>query len=535
MAINVVKDPRTAGWKHRPAFVHNRIEWSSPESANFWTKARLQAIGFQHKSSTFYALAGGRVFRFMPAGGRAIVGECLTVKQRLSSKEGWVTGIPGGAIIQDGRNLPLYCRGRSVVQVGTRRQDIRIGRAGVYMHGRYVYVTMSGKAILVSDLNDPVSMQEAVDSNVYGWEAPDSSDTIMALSKYRIAANDVELGNLAFSTERDIFTVDLRGARTEWGTNLGRVSVAIPDVSFAGGRAAAVVNANVVFMAAQKDLNLCMINQLGAQFQRADAFSGQFLEASEWFEDAFKDYSIVASHGADVLVAASPRIHDSGQVYHRWLLAFQAVRGTEEGLKFQGGWLGPQVIDVVSSQEFGFLIAGISHNGGTGFWTLADAGHDTTSTGQPRPVCSAVVTRGYTHKEMFQPKIRGSQDVYLHDICGPVDTWLSHRIVVRGEWKSTREKSFTMSASGTVGPIGYGDSDATAILPGAALNEFFAEQVLFVWTGQAILAGVASSATFAELTANGSDFGAETVVPTEFDPLSTCDLAKPMVIPSTHL
>lgn len=313
MAINVVKDPRTSGWKHRPAFIHNRIEWASPEGKALWEKGKLQAIGFQHKSSTFYALLGGRVFRFEPCGRRALTGECLTPTQRMASKEGWVTGIPGGAIIQDGRNLPLYCRGRSVVQVGTTREDIRIGRSGVYMHGRYVYVSMNGKAILASDLDNPVSMQEAVDSNVYGWEAPDSSDTILALSKYRIASNDVELGNLAFSTDQDIYTVDIRGARSEWGTTLGRVSVAIPDVSFAGARAAAVVNANVVFMAAQPGLNLCMINQLGAQYARADAFSGQFLEANEWFEEGFKEHAIVASHGADMLVAASPASTTTGK------------------------------------------------------------------------------------------------------------------------------------------------------------------------------------------------------------------------------
>ena len=499
--FNVSRAPESAAWAHRPAFQVKQFMWGVGADQQLWS-GPLQATCCQYDSDVHYAVRGGRMFTFEPTSAGVWVARCVTRDALLRSRgQVWLTGVPGGAIANDGRNRPVYGHPKYAQPVGNTFTDIRAGRAGVYTQGRFFYVTTDGKSILASDLDNPVSMQEAVDTNVYGWDAPERKDDILALHAHRVLNNDVELGDLVFSTGTNVYTVDTRGDRGSWSTSkLGRVQMALPDISFAGPRAAAVVNSNIFFRAAEPGMNLCMFNQLGQQFTQADAFSGQFLEADAWLNadgPAFKDWTVVASFGSLVLATGGPRVTGDGTIFHAYMLAFEAIKGTAEGLKFQGVWTGPRVLDISVARKGrhrGMVVWGLTDTGDVMAWGMhPKCTHDTTHTGAPKQIHSAVLSRGYYHQSAFAPKEPQTQEIFLRGGVGKTDITLAHRLSSYGRWQSIRTRSINVPA-GTVGPYNFGSSTATGDTPGIPGGVFNVEQVLVAWKGSAALAGIGTEA-----------------------------------------
>lgn len=524
-AINVSRAGATGAWAHRPAYLLARFVWEAQSDSKSWAESGpLQGVGCAYDSDTHYVVKGGHVYSFTPTTWGSLQARRVTQAPLLRpAGRAWVSGVPGGAICNDGVNLPVFAHARSASQSGQRSSSLRIGEAGVYTQGRFFYVMRGGTTILASDIDNPFSMQEALDTNVWGWESPDGADQIVALTQHRVLNTTVAVGNLAFSTTNGIFTVDTRGDRQSWGASqLGRVSEMLPGVSICGPRAVASVNSNLLFVANQPGLNLCMLNQLASQFERADSLSDQFLEADEWFVPdgmSFREATVVAAHGSRVLVTAGPRVAAGGHVFHEWVLAFEAVRGTNEGLRFQGAWRGPRVLDISTATagvHRGMLFWGLTDDGQVACWSMQPGfSCDLSHRGVPVPIRSAVLTRGYTHTAPFTPKSPQGTALYFTNVRSALSVEIAQRTSGSNMWSAVRTRTVDATSNGAaVGPVPMGVPTLHGDTRGLPAGEFYAEQVLVTWTGDAALSGVGSSAVW---QATGSLDAGETKVP--FDPL----------------
>jgi hypothetical protein len=162
----------------------------------------------------------------------------------------WVSKIPNGCIVNDGESLPFVVSPDYNRRTNPKAGEIAVGKFGVYCQSRFFYSRPNNREIYVSDFANPVSLQEAYDDNIYGFNLP-SGDEITALGVHNILLDYATVGNFCFSSESGIFSVDVRGPRADWGrtssSKVGFVSNIAPGVGAVSGNSFESCNANLYF------------------------------------------------------------------------------------------------------------------------------------------------------------------------------------------------------------------------------------------------------------------------------------------------
>src|SRR5690606_908786 len=114
-----------------------------------------------------------------------------------------------------GFDYPMIVTEDSVRRSNPDQGEIGIGRMGVYLQNRLFYVNQNATQILASDFAQPTKFTREF-TNIFGFACPDSDEKITAIGKQKSILGGVEGGNLIWSSDRDIYSVDVRGTRSEW-------------------------------------------------------------------------------------------------------------------------------------------------------------------------------------------------------------------------------------------------------------------------------------------------------------------------------
>lgn len=231
----------------------------------------------------------------------------------------YITRVPLGAIINDGESSAIYTNGTDTIRTSFKKKQIGSGLMGAYIQNRFFYVLPNRKEIYASTINDPISLEEAYIDNIYGFRVPEDNEFITAIGKQGTIAKDAVGGNLAFSTDTDFYSVDVRGARKSWGAlagyGVGFVNNTLPGLGAVSGYSFESFNGNVFYR--NNIFGFVNLNQGRSEFQNRDSFTNHTIEASLFFDtdhEEFLNRCYTVGYKKSLYTTVSP-FHKDGFVY----------------------------------------------------------------------------------------------------------------------------------------------------------------------------------------------------------------------------
>jgi hypothetical protein len=258
-AVNLWIKNNFQGLSTRPGIKECDIVFSTKKEEEVYRTGNIQGAGEYRskytKNNHLVVVVDGYIFDFerVRKSGRSLfISRILNSADRNNpdNLSCYVSKIPNGCIVNDGQSLPFIASSDYNRRSKPRAGEISVGKYGVYCQGRFFYSRPNGREIYVSDFDNPVSMQEAYDDNIYGFNLP-SGDEITALGTHNILLDYATVGNFCFSSESGIFSVDVRGPRSEWGrtnsSKVGFVSNVAPGIGAVSHDSFESCNANLYF------------------------------------------------------------------------------------------------------------------------------------------------------------------------------------------------------------------------------------------------------------------------------------------------
>lgn len=332
-AINLIH-PETGGLSVRFGFQHCYIIFDNQQEREIYETGHIQGEGYFVSEGKYILIVvvSGYVFRLLETTYTTYKATIININDPNSRSitKAWVSRVPNGCIINNGFDFPLY-----VTENTQRRTDPSNGEIGIGMMGQYVqkiffYVDQSGRQIIPSDFNQPLKRTDYQLSGIVGFFAPDEDEIITAIGKQKTILGNVEGGNLIFSTNRDIYSVDVRGPRSQWanvGSSIGKVSETIPSISACSSYSFETFNANIYFRSACD--GIANIRQSEYQFTNLDVASNQAIEAN-YFLDNDTDWMLHCCYSRKfnqrLLTTVAPARTENGYIYWNGILSFNPVQ-----------------------------------------------------------------------------------------------------------------------------------------------------------------------------------------------------------------
>jgi hypothetical protein len=265
-----------------------KLSFDTKQTKEAYRTGRIQGEGYFLVDGKVYIICvvDGLILRFTRTSNVTFSVEALN-RQSLNdvnAKSIWVSQIPGGCIVNDGISNPFHVTATSAVRTNPSNGGIGPGKMGVYVQFRFFYVDADGKRILASDFMQPTK-NTLEDTNIFGFMCPDDTEYITAIAKQKSITGTVEGGNLIWSSNKDIYSADVRGTRSEWanlGSAVGKVSETVPGFSAASPYSFEVFNTNIYFRSSK--IGIADMKQSEYQFVNLDAVGNQSSEADYYLD-----------------------------------------------------------------------------------------------------------------------------------------------------------------------------------------------------------------------------------------------------------
>jgi hypothetical protein len=326
-SVNQVIPKSSSGIETRKGFRPIKIIFETSSFEEIWTCGNPQGCGTYKTTKGDVVLVysvGGYIYEL--TGNKYIMNAVVINKDNQYDSEikhHWISPVPNGAIINDGIEAALFTDGLDAKKLNPNKREIGPGLMGVYVQNRFWYVKPNKKEIWASTINQPMSLDEALIDNIYGVILPEDGE-INAIGKQQTAGRDAIGGNLVFGTSGDIYSVDVRGPRNNWGSIGGRgtgfVDNILPRIGSIGGNSFETFGGNVFFRNATH--GLVSINQSRADFQSKDSYTSHSIEASLFFDNDTKSFlssCYTKAYRKSLYTTIAPELRD-GFVYWNGLI-----------------------------------------------------------------------------------------------------------------------------------------------------------------------------------------------------------------------
>lgn len=448
-AANLMIGSGLSGLEVRRGFLCCRLVFNTKEEELAYSYGAVQDASYFVSRGQYYlsCVVNGVVFRFVQGGLGKFYCEGININSRnVVTGQTWITKIPNGNIIQNGFNSPLFLTAGSLTRSDPENGGIGIGQAGVYCQHRYFYIDQSGKRIIPSDFNQPLKETEAPIFGNNGFAAPDSDEEIFAIARQKTLLNYIEGGNLIFSTNSDIYSVDVRGARSTWndlGVPLGKVSETIPGFSAASSYSFEPFNSNIYFRSAQYGMS--DLRQSEYQFSNLDSLENQALEANYYFSNdtPWMLYQCrTRSYNKRLLTTVGPEQTQDGDIYWNGIISYCPASMAQEQKRapqrYESVWTGvrPWCMTVVKRNSASDILFVHSYdNDGKNRLYMMDGSidYDINTYGERKEIESFIETRGYHFGN--QLALKTNQGRFLK--TQPCERTISFQAFVRPEVSGT--------------------------------------------------------------------------------------------------
>ena len=447
---NVIIPDSLGGITSRFGFHCLTLDFRDKETEDIYRSGNIQGEGYFVSGNETYLICvvSGYIMRFMRTRDKSYFVENVTRNNRGSNTNGdaWVITIPEGCIVNNGFDYPVHVDSGGSRSLHPVDGEMGIGRMGVYLQNRLFMVDQSGRRILASDYLQPTKFTKE-DTNIEGFLCPDEDERITAIGKQKSIISSVEGGNLIWSSTKDIYSVDVRGTRSDWsnvGSNVGKVTETIPGFSASSSYSFESFNTNLYFRSAR--VGIANIKQSQYQFVNLDDISSQSIEASyylsgdtQWMLD--KCYSRACNNR--MYTTVSPEINDNGFIIWNGILSFNPrsgheIRGSEQS-RYESVFTGmrpwcltvvPSIGDTDKMFVHSYDIDGINRM----YVMDEDSNHDIDKFGEVKEIEGFIETRGYTHSAPLQLKVAKHRFYRLGLIDRTVKIKLFSRPEIEGRW-----------------------------------------------------------------------------------------------------
>jgi len=461
-SVNQVIPKSGEGIQTRFGFRRIPIEFQVTAHQEIWENGNPQGCGsYKDTDGSFVSLYSidGWIFE--------ITGNKYTRKAKIlnlqdqnvpSIKHCWITRVPNGAIVNNGFDAPLYITKGEVKRAKKSKREIGPGLMGVYVQNRFWYVKPNRREIESSTIKQPISLDEAIIDNIYGVVAPEDESIIQAIGKLGTIARDAAGGNLAFATEKDFYSADVRGPRTTWGLaaqqGTGFVDNILPGIGAVSGNSFETSNGNIYFR--NPIYGLVSLNQGRSDFQNKDRYTNHSVEASLFFNNDSRHYldsCYTRAYEKSIYTTIAPQANCDGFVYWNGLLVKtpdpyygkqkDQYQDIVESI-FTG--LRPWNINIIGDVEQEMLILSYDYDCKNRLYVYDESLiRDFNNKGEYVDIESQFLTRSFDYSQPLFPKSPENKFYSLSDIRTNVTVEILSRTTDTEEFKQTSKLEFKSS------------------------------------------------------------------------------------------
>jgi len=449
-ATNVIIPSSLGGIKSRFGIHCAELTFRDKNEQTIYSKGNIQGEGWFAIDTRIYLIAvvDGYIFRFRQTASNSFNAELININDRnqTSRTNAWVITVPGGCIVNNGFDLPIY-----ITETNSRRTDplkgeIGIGQMGVYVQHRLFVVDQSGRRILASDYNQPLMFTREF-TNIFGFMNPDEDEVITAIGKQKSIIGTVEGGNLIWSSNKDIYSADVRGSRTDWanlGSSVGKTTETVPGFSAASSTSFESFNTNMYFRT--KQFGIADLRQSEFQFTGQDAPGNQSIEAS-YYLDRDTDWMLSKCYtracNKRLYTTVAPERNEHGYIYWNGILSMHpASRYSNQGdipRRFESVFTGvrPWCLTTVAVENTKdkMYIHSFDGDGMNRLYLLnEDSDFDVDRDGKTVEIQGYIETRAYTHQNPLLFKAPNRRFYRLNSLSRSVDICVFSRPESHGEW-----------------------------------------------------------------------------------------------------
>lgn len=453
---NVIIPDSLGGIRSRFGFHCCTLDFDFKATKKIYSENAILAEGYFTSGNQTYLVAyvSGYILKFTRVTTNRFRVENMNPRNRNmdSSSLGWVIPIPNGCIVNNGFDLPFFLDSSVARRTKPKNGEIGIGKMGVYVQHRLFYSDQSGKQIIASDFNQPLK-NTLEGTGIIGFMCPDSDERIVAIGKQKSVLGTAEGGNLIWSSDKDIYSTDVRGTRSSWaniGQRVGKTTETVPNLSATSSYSFESFNTNMYFRSAQ--LGMADIKQSEAQFSQLDAMNSQSIEASYYFDN---DTSWMLSRcysrkcNKRLFTTVSPEKNYQGYVYWNGILSFfPAAAYSNIGSvprRFESVFTGIRpwcMTSVSSSSKDELFIHSFDKDEVNRLYVMDEStNYDIDQFGKIKEIEGFIETRGYNHKNPLLLKQPEDRFYRLNIMERSVKITLFSRPEIQGPWTEMAERN----------------------------------------------------------------------------------------------
>ena len=424
-SVNMQISRGKEGIQTREGFKCLRLLFDTEQQKEAFQNGNVQGIGnyfnTYYNSNVIVLSISGFIIELVRKFGNVYNVKFTNFRNNPNLKKCYISEVPQGVIISDGQSAPIYLFGNSRGRTIPSNKQIGPNHGGVYVQNRFWYINEEKKIVLGSTIQDPLSMEEAILANIYGFRIPDDIEELVAIGKQKTISRDVTGGNLAFSSTRTNYAVDVRGDRSRWGnqSGIGSVDNVINDVGAVSPFSYESANANIYFRNAAYGLMSTRSSQY--QFTNNDSLSPVSIESSTVFDNdtsEFLDHCYTKFYKTKLFTTVGPQIKD-GFVYWSGMLVMSpdiyfATKDRSEINRVESIYTGVRPYGMTVSKDRNgvdnMFIISYDHDGINRMYIIDDeVDYDTDKDGKIVEIESKIQTRLYNFGESITPKIAYEQ------------------------------------------------------------------------------------------------------------------------------
>lgn len=454
--INVALTSVGDNLTQRPAWICERVIFNSAVEQRILEDFHIQGGNwfFDGYQQTLIVSSKGYICRFTPFEGAAWYMQVLNLDDQNNPilTKCWTERLPGNLLLLcDGQSLPFVIGNGVFRRTDPSKDEIGVCRMMTYVQNRLFYVGEFGKDIFAGDFASPLTVKEAIATRIFGWHSPNDED-ITAIGAQRFANIDENGGELLFSTTRNVYAVDVRGDRQDWGESLGSrqgfTRLVIPNFGATSQYGFVNFNANVYFRTINK--GIFGYRQTLSQFNNDDDTVTGSVEVNNWLDNDASfmlDQCYMVNYKGRLLTTTQSLVKD-GYVYWGGIVSMNPspLYSTRQKLprRYEGMWTGVQPWCLIRQADIVERLFVISHDkdGKNRLYSLDENSRfDLDADGKQRRIQSSIETRAYPFDSVETWKRMKNRYYTLEKVLTDLDVKIYSRASQKGEWTLFDEKT----------------------------------------------------------------------------------------------
>lgn len=507
----------------RPGYRPLNLIFSTKREQEIFKTGDFQGDGYYFTGQEYVILISisGYVFQLRKSGMFTYHADVINLgsQNNPNNRNAYITAVNGAAVVNDSESSPLQVILNAATRV-TGKYRIKPGRAGVYVQNRFFYIDEDGKSVRSSTIRNPFSLEEAYTANIYGFYAPEDEDNLVAVGRLATLNNSIAGGNLAFATNRNIYSVDVRGGMSSWGrlqssvTDLGNIAQqyigyvqgSLPDLGAVSPFSFESFNANLYFRNITQ--GIVSLNRAQSQFANSDKYISQSIEANRFLEtdaEIFLPQCRTKGYKERIFTTINP-FQKNNTVLWKGLLSYIPVpySSSQEGIQpsfFETVYTGLNIHSILNvkyqNKEEDLFLTCVDNNGYNVIYVLDETiDYDINQEGKKVEIERKILTRAFDFTNPLFIKKGESQSYALDNLKR--DTRVTIFTRKGDEGQLTQQYDITHKSGNylnkgkfKVEPFKPQDRDNVACPSDPALkgqsNKFYLKQDLIILKGQATL------------------------------------------------